>query len=74
MRNFTKKDVKPILKSLEKQAENINFEVWALNYHMHTQRSEAMLMTPNERKYWLEQLIKQREKENEEIRKSTKRR
>ncbi len=40
---------------------------------MNTQRSEVMMMTPDERKYWIEQLIKQREKENEEIKKSTRR-
>ena len=62
----------PILKSLKKQYENILFEVWALNYHMNTQRSETMMMTPDERKYWLNELIKQREKENEEIKKASK--
>ena len=72
MKNFRAKDVVPILDSLEKQAENILFEVWALNYHMNTQRSEAMMMTPSERKYWIEQLIKQREKENAEIKKHSK--
>ncbi len=73
MKNFTSKDVTPILKSIKKQHENILFEVWALNYHMNTQRSETMMMTPDERRYWLEELIKQREKENEEIKKASKR-
>lgn len=72
MKNFTAKDVIPILESLEKQQTNILFEVWALNYHMQTQRSETMMMTPSERKYWIEELIKQREKESEEIKKSSK--
>ena len=72
MKNFTEKDVVPILKSLEKQHNNILFEIWALNYHMNTQRSESMMMTPNERKFWIEELIKQREKESEEIKKSSK--
>lgn len=72
MKNFTEKDVVPILESLEKQYDNILFEIWALNYHMRTQRSETMMMTPNERKYWIEELIKQREKESEEIKKSSK--
>jgi len=72
LKNFTEKDVVPILKSLEKQHNNILFEVWALNYHMNTQRSESMMMTPNERKFWIEELIKQREKESEEIKKSSK--
>ena len=72
MKNFTEKDVVPILKSLEKQNKNILFEVWALNYHMNTQRSETMMMTPDERKYWIDELIKQREKESEEIKKSSK--
>jgi len=71
LKNFKKSDIVPILKSLEKQAENILFEVWALNYHMNTQRSETMMMTPTERRYWLDQLIKQREKENEEIKKAS---
>jgi len=64
LKNFKSSDIKPILKSLETQYENIRFEVWALNYHMQTQRSEAMLMAPEERKYWIAQLIKQREKEH----------
>ncbi len=72
MKNFTAKDVKPILKSLKSQNDNILFEVWALNYHMNTQRSETMMMMPDERKYWLNELIKQREKENEEIKKASK--
>jgi len=72
LKNFTAKDVVPILKSLEKQQENILYEVWALNYHMNTQRSETMMMTPDERKYWIDELIKQREKESEEIKKSSK--
>lgn len=72
MKNFTEKDVVPILESLEKQNKNILFEVWALNYHMNTQRSETMMMTPDERKYWIEQLIDQREKESEEIKKASK--
>lgn len=72
MKNFTAKDVIPILRSLKKQNDNILFEVWALNYHMQTQRSETMMMMPDERKYWIEELVKQREKENEEIKKSTK--
>lgn len=73
MKNFKEKDVKPILKSLEKQYENIEFEIWALNYHMQTQPSEAKMMTPKERKYWIDELVKQREKENEEIKKHRKR-
>lgn len=72
MKNFTSKDVIPILKSLKAQNDNILFEVWALNYHMNTQRSESMMMTPTERKYWLDELIKQREKENEEIKNASK--
>lgn len=72
MKNFTAKDVNPILRSLKKQNGNILFEVWALNYHMNTQRSESLLMTPDERKYWIEQLVQQREKENKEIKKATK--
>ena len=70
MKNFTEKDVIPILKSLEKQNENILFEIWALNYHMNTQRSESMMMTPDERKLWIDELIKQREKESAEIKKA----
>jgi hypothetical protein len=73
LKNFRAKDVLPILKSLKQQSENILFEVWALNYHMHTQRSETMMMTPDERKFWIDQLVIQREKENEEIKKSNKR-
>lgn len=72
LKNFTEKDVIPVLESLEKQQTNINFEIWALNYHMNTQRSETMLMTPDERRYWIDQLIKQREKESEEIKKYSK--
>jgi len=72
LKNFTEHDVIPILKSLKIQQDNILFEIWALNYHMNTQRSETMLMTPDERKFWIEELIKQREKENEEIKKSSK--
>jgi hypothetical protein len=72
LKNFTAKDVVPILESLEKQNKNILFEVWALNYHMNTQRSETMMMTPDERKYWIDELIKQREKESEEIKKASK--
>lgn len=72
MKNFTEKDVKPILAALEKQQSNILYEVWALNYHMQTQRSETMIMTPNERRFWIDSLIKQREKENEEIKKASK--
>jgi hypothetical protein len=63
----------PILKSLKKQSENIYFEIWALNYHMQTQKSEVMMMTPDERKYWIDELIKQREKENAEIKKASRR-
>ena len=48
------------------------YEVWALNYHMNTQRSETMMMTPDERAIWLEELIKQRDKENEDMKKSMK--
>jgi hypothetical protein len=70
LKNFTEKDVIPILKSLEKQNENILFEIWALNYHMNTQRSESMMMTPDERKLWIDELIKQREKESAEIKKA----
>ena len=72
MKNFKSKDVIPILKSLKHQNENILFEVWALNYHMNTQRSETMMMTPNERKYWIDELVKQREKENAEMKKASK--
>ena len=72
MKNFTAKDVIPILNSIKKQNTNILFEIWALNYHMQTQRSEVMLMSPDERQYWLDELIKQRDKENAEIKKSTK--
>jgi hypothetical protein len=72
LKNFTEKDVVPILQSLEKQYNNILFEIWALNYHMQTQRSETMMMTPDERRYWIDELIKQREKESEEIKKSSK--
>jgi len=39
---------------------------------MNSQRSEVMMMTPNERKFWVTELIKQREKESEEIKKSSK--
>ncbi len=31
------------------------------------------MMTPDERKFWIDQLVIQREKENEEIKKSNKR-
>ena len=72
MRHFSEKDVKPILESLQKQTDNILFEIWALNYRMNTQRSETMMMTPYERKFWLDELIKQREKENEEMKKASK--
>jgi len=72
LKNFTANDVVPILRSLKKQNENILFEIWALNYHMNTQRSESLMMTPNERKYWIDELIKQREKENNEIKKASK--
>lgn len=72
MKSFTEHDVTPILKSLEKQYQSIKFEIWALNYHMNTQRSETLMMTPNERKYWIEELIKQRERESAEIKKNTK--
>ena len=71
MKNFTEKEVKPILKSLKERNQNILYEVWALNYHMNTQRSETLLMTPDEREFWLNKLIEQREKENEEIKKAT---
>jgi hypothetical protein len=64
--------VKPILAALEKQQSNILYEVWALNYHMQTQRSETMIMTHNERRFWIDSLIKQREKETEEIKKASK--
>ena len=57
---------------MEEQYKNILYEVWALNYHMRTQRSEVMLMTPDERNFWLSELIKQREKENEDMKKATK--
>ena len=39
---------------------------------MNTQRSETMMMTPNERKYWIDELVKQREKENAEMKKASK--
>ena len=67
MKYFSEKDIIPILNTLEKQYKNILFEIWALNYHMNSQRSEVLLMTPNERKFWIDELIKQREKENQEI-------
>lgn len=57
---------------MKEQTDNILYEVWALNYHMNTQRSEVMWMTPTERKFWLDELIKQRDKENEEMKKSMK--
>ena len=57
---------------MKEQTDNILYEVWALGYHMNTQRSEVMWMTPNERKFWLDELIKQRDKENEEMKKSMK--
>jgi hypothetical protein len=57
---------------MNEHSQNILYEVWALNYHMNTQRSETMMMTPDERKYWLDQLIKQRNIENEEMKKSMK--
>jgi len=57
---------------MKEHSDNILYEVWALNYHMNTQRSETMMMTPDERKYWLDQLIKQRDIENEEMKKSMK--
>ena len=37
---------------------------------MNTQRSESMMMTPDERKLWIDELIKQREKESAEIKKA----
>ena len=70
MKTFSEKDVLPILNNLKKQNDNIIFEIWALNYHMNTQRSEALMMTPTERKFWIDELIKQREKEAEEIKKN----
>ena len=72
MKNFTATDVIPILKSLEKQNKNILFEIWALNYHMNTQRSETMMMRPAERKMFLDELISQRGKESEEIKNASK--
>ena len=57
---------------MEEHTNNISYEVWALNYHMNTQRSEVMMMTPKERTYWLDELIKQRNKENEEMKASMK--
>ena len=48
------------------------FEIWALNYHMRTQRSEVLWMTPDERQFWIKKLIEQRERENEELKKATK--
>jgi len=39
---------------------------------MNTQRSESLLMTPDERKFWIEELVKQRTKENEEMKKASK--
>lgn len=57
---------------MEEQYKNVLYEVWALNYHMRTQRSEVLLMTPEERSFWLSELIKQREKENEDMKKATK--
>lgn len=72
MKNFTATDVIPILKSLEKQNKNILFEIWALNYHMNTQRSETMMMPPAERKMFLDELISQRGKESEEIKNASK--
>ncbi len=38
--------------------ETILFEVWTLSYHMNIQPNDAMLMTPNERKYLIEQFIR----------------
>ena len=52
--------------------DNILYEVWALNYHMNTQRSEVMMMTPSVRQFWLDKLIEQRQKENEEMKNSMK--
>ena len=69
MRNFTKEDVVPILNSLKKHYENILYEIWALNYHMRTQPSEVMRLTPKEREFWLDNLIKQREKESKDLEK-----
>lgn len=40
---------------------------------MNTQRSEVMMMTPLERRYWIDELVKQREKENEAVKKANKR-
>jgi len=54
---------------MEQRYKNILYEIWALNYHMRTQRSEVLMMTPNERRFWIEELIKQREKEAAEIKK-----
>ena len=70
MKTFSEKDVLPILNNLKKQNDSILFEIWALNYHMNTQRSESLMMTPTERKFWIDELIKQREKEAEEIKKN----
>ena len=70
MKTFSEKDVLPILNKLKKQNDNILFEIWDLNYHMNTQRSESLMMTPTERKFWIDELIKQREKEAEEIKKN----
>ena len=72
MKNFTENDVIPILESLQTQYDNILYEIWALNYHMNTQRSESLLMLPLERKFWIDELIKQRQKESDEIEKSSK--
>jgi len=44
-------------------------EAWLLTYHMRMQPSEAYNLTPNEREFWLNSLLEQRKKENEEMKK-----
>lgn len=73
MRNFSNEDVAPMFKSIKVQNTGILYDVWCLNYHMNTQRSEVMMMTPLERRYWIDELVKQRDKENEAVKKAHKR-
>lgn len=64
LKPFSEKDVLPILNNLKKQNDNIIFGNMGFELpYEYSKRS--LMMTPNERKFWIDELIKQREKEAE---------
>lgn len=68
------KDLTPLIPLLQHTLESFEKEIFELSYHSPNQsRSEVLSWPPSTRRYWRDNLIEQRKREDQAIKNATKR-